>query len=120
MTLSQELTRHYILQDGNTLTIPRTLAEKIIETLEMSSAPDVWQQHIEPGEQLTPKESVIMACLTAHINGVTPTAKLLAASNIKKSNSLWVHVYRIREKIKDTVEIDTVNRRGYILREVKS
>lgn len=65
---------------------------------------------------LTKIEFLLLRTLLQNQGQVVPSSALIEAANIKTENSLWVHIRRLRQKIKDEYVIESWRKHGYMLR----
>ena len=103
--------------------VDSALVERTINLLKYTSLKTFSTLHdyLKPGETLTPIEFSILEALLAAGGDAVPYAELIHRSGIvagptdDSHKSLWVHVCRLRSKLRSGYRIGTMRLRGYVL-----
>lgn len=114
MTPIKALERACMITDGETIVIPRYLAESLIDYIKN---PDAYlKQYLLPGRSLTAIERAVLTKLQLSPGVPVRNTKLLKCSRTASLQSLWVHINRLRDKIDPRrCEIHSVRCVGYQL-----
>ena len=104
-------------QPGETLIVSRDLLNEAAEELMQAEAVAVSefdQQYLVDGQHCTPKELRIMTALLSAPGKAIPAKRLMRGARIRSGEALWVHVSRLRSKLRNGYHIRTLNTVGYI------
>ena len=115
MTPLKQLERLYIEQhSGDCVNVPRELVERLLEIRRDRQASV--QMYLKERRILTPTELTLFSALLKTPGHPVSKRDLLTATGAASIESLWVHVYRMRDKINPQVaEVHAVTRFGYMV-----
>lgn len=117
MTIANQIDQ-ILANQGDTLTISRELLSEAAEELRQAEAVDIdefTRQYMIDGQHCTPKELRILNALLSSPGKAIPAKRIMRAARIGSHESLWVHVTRLRKKLRDGYNIRTLNTVGYML-----
>lgn len=110
--------RQHLTGHTETVSVPRELlvsALDVLEQVEAASQDELTGPYMSDGQHCTPKERKVLAELLKAEGKSVTNRRLLSCSQIVSNEALWVHIVRLRKKLRSGCDIQTINTVGYML-----